>query len=230
MNTTIARRGIVLTATMGAAVLTGSWPLAQRAPAPDTLNNLDYRAAGSMATYRAPAYPEDAYIRIPLPPSEQAYKEINGLRIKDTIKEIVAISYRRRDAGDIMWGRIPGTQSETWTNEWAEAKFRAIGLKDIHRQAFDLPPQWFPVSYEFNVVVDGSVQPKLATVRPATGSGSLPPAGLDLEPVWVGLGSAADFLGRDVRGKAVVISNEIGEAAGSQTPAWMGASKRAQDK
>ena len=231
MRTRSSTRGIIAVVAAGAALLgAGAWLRAQKPPAPDTLNNLDYRTAGSMASYRAPAYPDDVYIRTPLPASEQAYKGINGQHIRDTIKEIVAISYRSRDAGDIMWGRIPGTQSEAWTNEWVEAKFRAIGLTDIHRQPFDLPPQWFPVSYEFSVLVDGVAQPKLATVRPATGSGSLPPAGLDLEPVWVGLGSAADFLGRDVRGKAVVISNEIGEAAGSQTPAWMGASKRAQEK
>ena len=231
MRTGSALRGMITTAAVAGVVLVaGALSIAQRAPAPDTQNTLDYRTNPSMAAYRAPVYPNDAYVRMPLPASEQAYKEINGLHIKDIIKEIVAISYRSRDAGDIMWGRISGTQSETWTNEWVEARFRALGMKDIHRQPFDLPPQWFPVSYEFNVLVDGAVQPKLATVRPALGSGSLPPAGLDLEAVWVGLGSAADFLGRDVRGKAVVISNEIGEAAGSQTPAWMGASKRAQEK
>src|SRR5712671_3273716 len=231
MRTNSALRRIVAAALAGAAaLLAASWLRAQKAPAADSRSVLDYRTAQSMAPYRAPLYPDEAYIRMPLPASEQAYKEINGLRIKDTIKEIVAISYRSRDAGDIMWGRIPGTRSETWTNEWVEAKFRALGLKDIRRQPFDLPPQWFPVSYDFSVIADGVAQPKLATVRPALGSGSLPPAGLDLEPVWVGLGSAADFMGRDVRGKAVVVSNEIGEAAGSQTPSWMGASKRAQDK
>jgi len=229
MRATTALRGFAAVAVAAGVVAAGSWLRAQKAPASDT-QNLDYRTMGSMATYRAPVYPDEAYVRHPLEASEQAYKEINGQHIKDTIKEIVKISYRSRDACDIMWGRIPGTQSETWTNEWVEAKFRALGLKDIRRQPFDLPPQWFPVSYDFSVIADGVTQKKLATVRPATGSGSLPPAGLDLEPMWVGLGSAADFLGRDVRGKAVVISNEIGEAAGSQTPAWMGASKRAQDK
>jgi hypothetical protein len=232
MRTRFAARRTLGLAMVGTIVLlAGAWGLAQNKPAPpDPRSTPDYRSAQSMATYRAPVYPDDAYVRVPLPASELAYREIDGKHIKDLIGEIVAISRRSRDAGDIMWGRIPGTPSETWTNEWVEAKFRALGLKDLRRQAFDLPPQWFPVSYDFTVLVDGAAQPKLATVRPAVGSGSLPPDGLDLEPVWVGLGSAADFLGRDVRGKAVVISNEIGEAAGSQTPSWMGASKRAQDK
>jgi hypothetical protein len=180
--------------------------------------------------YRAPVYPESAYLRVPLPPSEKAYAPIDGAHIRELTREVVAISYRSRDAGDLMWGRIAGTQSETWTNEWAEAKFRALGLQDIRRQPFDLPPQWFPVSYDFGVIGDGGAPRKFATVRPAVGSTSTPPGGLEVEAVWVGLGSAADFVGRDVRGKAVVILNEIGEAAGSQTAAWMGASKRAADR
>jgi Peptidase family M28 len=180
--------------------------------------------------YRAPVIPDDAYIRMPLTAADKIYADIDGTHVKDLVKEVVNISYRSRDAGDVMWGRIPGTQSETWTNDWVEAKFRALGLRDIHRQAFDLPPQWFPVAYDFSVVAGGSAPRKFATIRPATGSGSTPAAGLELDAVWVGLGSAADFVGRDVRGKAVVILNEIGEAAGSQTAAWMGASKRAEEK
>src|SRR4029077_15446547 len=105
----------------------------------------------------------------------------------------------------------------------------ALGLKDIRRQPFDLPPQWFPVSYDFSVIADGVTQKKLETGRPATGPCPRPTAGLDLEPVWVGLGSAADFLGRDVRGKAVVISNEIGEDDRLAPPAWIGTCKGAPD-
>src|SRR5882672_466505 len=104
MRTTTALRGVAVVAVAGAVAAAGSWLRAQKAPSTDT-EGLDYRTAGSMATYRAPAYPDEAYVRHPLEASEQAYKEINGQHIKDTIKEIVKISYRSRDAGDIMWGR-----------------------------------------------------------------------------------------------------------------------------
>jgi hypothetical protein len=42
---------------------------------------------------------------------------------------------------------------------------------------------------------------------PAYGSGATPANGLDLEAVWVGVGTPADFKGRDVRGKAVVLQS-----------------------
>jgi hypothetical protein len=184
--------------------------------------------AGQEASkYRAPVYPEDAYIRMPLPAAEQAYADIDGLHIKGFVKDIVGISHRSRDAGHVMWGRIPGTQSETWTNEWVEAKFRSLGLQDIRRQPFDIPPQWTPISWEFSVIA-GGVTRKFETVRPAMGSGATAAEGLNVDAVWVGLGSAADFLGRDVRGKAVFILNEIGESAMAQSADWTGATKRAQ--
>src|SRR5207248_7475192 len=48
--------------------------------------------------------------------------------------------------------------------------------------------------------LDGSAQPAYRT-------SATPPAGLDLEAVYVGLGSEADFAGRDVKGKAVFTFN-----------------------
>ena len=30
------------------------------------------------------------------------------------------------------------------TQDWVETGFRELGLTDIHRPEFDLPPQWFP--------------------------------------------------------------------------------------
>ena len=54
---------------------------------------------------------------------------------------------------------------------------------------------------------------------------------LDLEAVWVGTGSTADFHGRDVAGKAVFIHSipapgSMGHSAGAR---WEGAIRRAQD-
>jgi hypothetical protein len=138
MNALGTRRTIV-TAKAWCAVVLGMVPVAGQAP----------------SKYRAPVYPEDAYIRMPLPDAERGYADIDGLHVKQWVKDIVGISHRSRDAGHVMWGRIPGTASETWTNEWVEAKFRDLGLQEIRRQAFDIPPQWTPISWEFSVVAGG---------------------------------------------------------------------------
>jgi hypothetical protein len=175
---------------------------------------------------------EDAYVRMPLLPADQAYAGIDGLRMKEWVKEIAAISIKSRDAGDIVWGRIAGMKSEQVAADWLEARFRASGLQDLRRQHFDLRPQWTPVSWEFSVRAGGAPPRTFATAWPALETAATPAAGLELDAVWVGLGSAADYVGRDVRGKAVFIHNVGLGGAGlnaTQTAGWYGASKRAMD-
>jgi hypothetical protein len=89
------------------------------------------------------------------------------------------------------------------TAEWVAAQFRRVGLEQVRIQEFDtLPPQWFPTSWEVSVAGGGKTIP-LKTAFPIYHSAGI--AATDLEPVWCGLGLPADFLGRDVKGKAVVV-------------------------
>jgi peptidase M28-like protein len=146
---------------------------------------------------------DDDYLRWPLPPSEQAYAGLSGKRIKGYINEITAISRKSRDAGEQYWGRITGTPYDRMTAEWIAAQFRRIGLEQVRIQDFDkLPPQWFPTSWEVSVAGGGRTVP-LKTAFPIYHSAGI--AATELEPVWGGLGLAADFLGRDLKGKAVVV-------------------------
>jgi Peptidase family M28 len=147
--------------------------------------------------------PDDEYLRWPLPPSEQAYARLSGRRIKGYINEITAISRKSRDDGNQYWGRITGTPYDRMTADWIAAQFRRIGLEQVRIQEFDtLPPQWFPTSWEVSVA--GSEKTvALKTAFPIYHSADI--ASTELEPVWAGLGVPADFLGRDVKGKAVVV-------------------------
>ncbi|HKB11060.1 MAG TPA: M28 family peptidase [Vicinamibacterales bacterium] len=143
------------------------------------------------------------YLRWPLPASEQAYASLSGARIKGYINEITAISRKSRDAGEQYWGRITGTPYDRMTAEWVAAQFRRIGLEQVRIQEFDtLAPQWFPTSWDVTVSGGGKTVP-LKTAFPIYHSAGTPAT--TLEPVWCGLGLAADFLGRDVRGKAAVV-------------------------
>ena len=47
----------------------------------------------------------------------------------------------------------------------------------------------------------------MQSARPAHGMPSTPSGGLTLDLVWAGTGTAADFAGRDVKGKAVLIQD-----------------------
>lgn len=148
---------------------------------------------------------EDAFLRWPMPVGAEAYAAIDGKRIHRYVVEQAEIARRYRDQGHPQfWGRITGTSSDAESAEWLAAKYKAAGLTDIRLQPIDLVPQWLPKAWELSVA-GGTQTLKLETAQPAYRSPGTTGTGLDLELVYAGLGSEADFVGRDVRGKAVLI-------------------------
>jgi peptidase M28-like protein len=171
---------------------------------------------------------EDAYLPAPLPDSEKAYAAINGAHMKSIVNEIVAISRKSRDDGNKYWGRIAGTKYEAMTADLLEARFRKLGMVDINRPEFPLGPQWFPTDWDITASGGGQTL-SFASARPALGSAATRAAGLDVDAVWVGLGTAADFSGRDVRGKAAVIHSMLSPGQMGQSATFEGAFKRASE-
>jgi hypothetical protein len=171
---------------------------------------------------------EDAYSPALLPDAERVYGRIDGLKMKAIVNEIVAISRQSRDDGNKYWGRIAGTKYEAMTADLVEARFRKLGMVAINRPEFTLRPQWFPVDWEVTAS-GGGKSLSFTTARPALGAAPIPPAGLDVDAVWVGLGTAPDFAGRDVRGKAVVIHSMLAPGQMGQSAIFEAAFKRAAD-
>jgi len=152
----------------------------------------------------------DMFIRFPLPPGQEAYADIDGKRMHQYVVEQANIARKYRDAGHPkFWGRIIGTSADVEDAEWMIAKFKAAGLSDVHSQPLDLLPQWFPQSWEVTVTGAGK-SIRLESAQPHYGSAGTAPAGMDLEAIYVGLGSEADFAGRDVKGKAVFVFSMLG--------------------
>jgi hypothetical protein len=139
-------------------------------------------------------------------PEDRKYADLDGKRMKQFLMEVDAISLRDRDSGNLFWGRNVGTAGHVATEDWVEKYFRTAGLKDIHRLSFDLAPQWTPKAWELTFASGGTTYP-LSSARPATRTASTPPEGLSWDLVWAGEGTAADFAGRDVKGKAVLIQD-----------------------
>ena len=120
--------------------------------------------------------------------------------------ELDQISLDDRDSGQLFWGRNLGTEAHTISQNWAEAYFRRYGLQNIHRKTFDLNPVWVVDSWDitFN---SGDESFRLESARPPEKAGSTPLEGLDYELTWLGTGTEADYLGRDVDNKAVLIQD-----------------------
>jgi hypothetical protein len=150
---------------------------------------------------------DEAMIHAPLPASEARYADLDGTHMKAILKDFVAISRRNRDAGEVFWGRNVGTSGHAEAQDWTEAYFKKNGLQKIHRQSFDLRPQWMP-SKDWSVAfTSGGRDYTFTSARPAQGMASTPPGGLTLDLVWGGNGTAADLAGRDLKGKAVLIQD-----------------------
>ena len=185
--------------TLGAAILVvgaalGAGIAAQQAQAPAAPN----------AIVGPPIVPlEESYLRWPLPASAAVYGRIDGARLKPYVEQLAAISRKSRDAGNQWWGRITGTPAHAEAQQFVAAKLRGFGM-DVRLEETALPPTWFPTSWAVSVA-SGANTVALKTAHPVLRSIGTPASGLDLDAVYVGLGTPADFAGRDVRGKAVFI-------------------------
>lgn len=157
------------------------------------------------------------FLQWPLPSGAEELADIDGHRMHRYVVEQAEISRRYRDRVHLkFWGRIIGSSSDAESAEWLAGKFRSAGLSDVHIQKFDLLPQWFPQSYRVTVTA-GPETVELVSAQPFYRSVGTPPEGLELEAIYVGLGTEADFIGRDVAGKAVFTYSMLGAPSES---AW----------
>jgi hypothetical protein len=187
-----------------AVVLTGRAQVAQQGQSPAAPPRNPSPATMSQATL------DEMLIRFPLPPGQEAYADIDGRRMHKYVIEQAHIARRYRDQGHPkFWGRIIGTSSDAESAEWLVAKFRTAGLTDVRSQPLDLVPQWFPRAWEVTLAGAGKTI-ALESAQPYYGAAATSPEGMDLEAIYVGLGSEADFAGRDVKGKAVFVFTMLG--------------------
>ena len=151
---------------------------------------------------------DDAFIRIPLPPADRNYADLDGAKMKTYVNEVAAISRKDRDRTGPrgFWGRNQGTPGHVATQDWVEQYFQKFKLTDVRRQPFDVPPQWSVKDWELTFTSAGKTY-TFPSARPSMNVEATPPPGRDFEVVWVGTGSEADYLGRDVKGKAVIVQD-----------------------
>ena len=198
--------------------------------------SLSVTAAGQQSS-RLPAteparalYPLDgAFLQWPLPPSGHAYADIDGKRLHTYVVEQAAVSRRYRDQGHPQfWGRITGTSGDSESADWLAGHFKRIGLTDVRNQPIDLPPQWMPQSWTITASSGETKLPLDRSATPAYGTPGTAANGIDVDAVWVGTGSDADFLGRDVRGKAVFMFSMPLPGSMNNTSTLEGGPKRAE--
>jgi hypothetical protein len=138
-----------------------------------------------------------------LRPDQQQYKDVNGQRMKAWVRQFSDIALQSRDDGNQYWGRLPGTPYDVQTMELIGAEFQRLGMKAT-RMPFVIPGDWTPRSWSA-AYHSGDETVELQSAFPVGQTASTDGEKIRAESIWVGIGAAPDFLGRDVRGKAVVI-------------------------
>lgn len=154
---------------------------------------------------------QDEFIQWPLPVGAEEYGDIDGRKMLEDVVALAEISRRYRDEiHPKYWGRLIGMESDAWTADWLAGRFSAVGLTDVSIQNFDLPAQWYPQTYSVMVKSAGE-EVELVSAQPFFRSEGTLAGGLNnLEAVYVGLGTEADFMGHDVGGKAVFTYSMLG--------------------
>jgi hypothetical protein len=166
-------------------------------------------ATGQSAPQPARSSSAPVFVGWPLPATGKAYGTVDGKRLWQYVKEQGDIAERYRDQGHPQfWGIIAGTSGDAEDAQWLLKKYQQIGLTDARIQDVALfHPQWAADSWDVSVTAGGKSVP-LASAQPAYATASTDGKVLDLPAAYVGLGSEADFAGRDVRGKAVLFYRE----------------------
>ncbi len=147
--------------------------------------------------------PDSEYPDYPLKPGQEAYKDVDGYRIKKRILDLTAISLKAFDTGQQYWGRIPGTPAMKETMDYMASEYAKLGL-EVRRQPASIPKLWFPTHWEGSYSSGGKTG-DLKTLFPINDTVPTPKAGITAEAIWVGIGAAPDLIGRDLKGKAVII-------------------------
>ena len=147
--------------------------------------------------------PDRDYPNWPLRPDQMDYADVSGSRMKEWVRRISAISLQSQAAGNMYWGRLPGTEYDAMTMDLMLAELERLGL-ETERVPHTIPRDWSPTFWEASYTARGR-SVALSTAFPAGQTAPTPADGLTAEAVWVGVGAEPDFLGRDVEGKAVII-------------------------
>jgi peptidase M28-like protein len=149
-------------------------------------------------------FSDDQYPVWPLTPAQKAYASIDGARMKRQVVDLARIATKYRDAGNKWWGRLPGTTADREGMAYMTREFESLGLK-VEHFPYTLPEDWRPTDFSASYKTADGKSIELTTAFPVADTKATGHAGITAEAIWVGVGAGADFIGRDVKGKAVVI-------------------------
>ena len=198
----ISRQVVVASIALVTAGLVTRAAMAQMDQGPKTEKTF---GIGLPRDHASQLFSDKDYPVFPLKPGQEAYKDIDGARMKKDVIALSQIALNYRDTVNKQWwGRFPGTDADKAGMKYMTDEFARLGLK-VESFPYALPRDWRPQSWDASYSTSNGNKIDLATAFPVSGTKATGPNGLTAEAIWVGIGAEADFTGRDVKGKAVII-------------------------
>jgi hypothetical protein len=198
----ISTQAVVASIALVTGVMASSAATAQMDQGPKTDKTY---GIGLPRDHASQLFADKDYPVFPLKPGQEAYKDIDGARMKKDVIALSQIALRYRDTVNKQWwGRFPGTDADRAGMKYMTDEFKRLGLK-VESFPYVLPRDWRPQSWTASYTTSNGNKINLATAFPVSGTKGTAPSGLTAEAIWVGIGAEPDFLGRDVKGKAVII-------------------------
>ncbi len=155
--------------------------------------------------HAAQLFADKDYPVFPLKSGQESYKDIDGARMKKDVIALSQIALRYRDTVNKQWwGRFPGTDADRAGMKYMTDEFARLGLK-VESFPYTLPRDWRPQSWNVSYTTANGGKIELVTTFPVSGTKGTGPSGITAEAILGGIGADPDFLGRDVKGKAVII-------------------------
>src|SRR4030095_12361863 len=197
-NRSIWRHGIIASIALMTSVFVSAADKAQMDQGPKTEK---IYGIGLPRDHASQLFSDKDYPVFPLKPGQEAYKGIDGIRMKKDVIALSQIALRYRDTVNKQWwGRFPGTDADRAGMKYMTDEFARLGLK-VESFPYALPRDWRPQSWAASYTTVNGNKIDLATAFPVSGTKGTGPGGLTAEAIWVGIGADPDFLGREVEGK-----------------------------
>ena len=198
----ISRQAVVASFALVTSVMANSAAMAQMDRGPKTEKTY---GIGLPRDHASQLFSDTDFPVFPLKPGQEAYKDIDGARMKQDVIALSQIALRYRDTVNKQWwGRFPGTDADRAGMKYMTDEFARLGLK-VESFPYVLPRDWRPQSWDASYTTSKGTKIDLTTAFPVSGTKGTGSSGLSAEAIWVGIGAEPDFLGRDVKGKAAII-------------------------
>jgi hypothetical protein len=142
--------------------------------------------------------------------SEDPRSDITASELSHYADRLSDIARRSRDDGEILWGRIQGTKYEREAHSWIYQQLQSFGLENVKHDPFPSQfPQWRPTVCELTVTSAPGLKAgqsyNFKEAITAFISASTPEGGIEAPMIYVGDGTAAELMGRNLTGKIVLL-------------------------